>query len=36
MSLSCLINNAAYVGTDQLDGWAVPFEDQSSRLESCS
>ena len=27
--LSCLINNAAYVGTDQLDGWAVPFEDQS-------
>ena len=27
--LSCLINNAAYVGTNQLDGWAVPFEDQS-------
>ena len=27
--LSCLINNAAYVGTDQLDGWAVPFEEQS-------
>lgn len=27
--LSCLINNAAYVGTDQFDGWAVPFENQS-------
>ena len=27
--LNCLINNAAYVGTDHLDGWAVPFEEQS-------
>ena len=27
--LSCLINNAAYVGTDHIDGWAVPFEEQS-------
>lgn len=27
--LSALINNAAFVGTSGLDGWAVPFADQS-------
>lgn len=27
--LSVFINNAAFVGTSQLDGWAVPFEAQS-------
>jgi len=29
-SLSCLINNAAFVGTSNLDGWACDFEDQST------
>lgn len=27
--LSVLINNAAFVGTSDLQGWAVPFEEQS-------
>ncbi|MEK9828193.1 MAG: SDR family oxidoreductase, partial [Rhodospirillales bacterium] len=27
--LSVLINNAAFVGTTGLDGWTVPFEQQS-------
>ncbi|MEQ1794861.1 MAG: SDR family oxidoreductase [Nitrospira sp.] len=27
--LSVLINNAAFVGTSELKGWAVPFEDQT-------
>ncbi len=27
--LNCLINNAAFVGTANLKGWAVEFEDQS-------
>ena len=30
--LNCLINNAAFVGTSNLEGWAVDFEEQS--LES--
>lgn len=28
--LDIIINNAAYVGTTDIKGWAVPFEDQSS------
>ena len=28
-SLSILVNNAALVGSSELDGWAVPFESQS-------
>src|SRR3546814_793105 len=28
-SLSILVNNAAFVGTSGLTGWAVPFEQQS-------
>lgn len=28
-TLSILVNNAAFVGTTGLAGWAVPFEDQS-------
>jgi NAD(P)-dependent dehydrogenase (short-subunit alcohol dehydrogenase family) len=28
-SLNILVNNAALVGTSDLDGWAVPFEHQS-------
>jgi len=28
-NLSCLINNAAFVGISNLDGWVVPFEEQS-------
>ncbi len=27
--LNCLINNAAFVGTSTLKGWATPFEEQS-------
>lgn len=27
--LSCLINNAAFIGASSLHGWAVPFEEQS-------
>lgn len=27
--VNCLVNNAAFVGTTQLEGWAVPFEQQS-------
>ncbi len=27
--VSCLINNAAFVGTSDLQNWIVPFEDQS-------
>jgi len=27
--LNCMINNAAFVGTTDLDGWAVPFESQN-------
>lgn len=27
--LNILINNAAFVGTSELQGWAVPFEDQT-------
>lgn len=29
MSLSVLINNAAFVGTSSLEGWVAPFEQQS-------
>ena len=28
-NLNVLINNAAFVGTSNLEGWAVPFEEQS-------
>ena len=28
-NINILINNAAFVGTSELKGWAVPFEDQS-------
>lgn len=28
-ALHCLVNNAAFVGTSNLEGWAVPFEQQS-------
>lgn len=28
-NLNILINNAAYVGSSNLQGWSVPFEDQS-------
>lgn len=28
--LDILINNAAFVGTDQLQGWIAPFEEQSA------
>lgn len=27
--LSCLINNAAFVGSSDLQGWVAPFEDQT-------
>ena len=27
--LNCLINNAAFVGTSELSGWSVPFEQQT-------
>ena len=27
--LNCLINNAAFAGTNQLEGWVTPFEQQS-------
>ena len=27
--INCLINNAAFVGTTDLDGWNVPFEEQN-------
>lgn len=27
--LTCLINNAAYIGSSNLDGWSVPFEKQT-------
>ncbi len=29
VGLNILVNNAAFVGTSKLDGWAVPFEEQS-------
>jgi NAD(P)-dependent dehydrogenase (short-subunit alcohol dehydrogenase family) len=28
--LNCLINNAAFIGTDKIEGWNVDFKDQSS------
>jgi len=28
-NINILINNAAFVGTSDLEGWAVPFEDQT-------
>jgi len=28
--LNCLINNAAFVGTSELSGWNVPFEQQTA------
>ncbi|MEQ9449566.1 MAG: SDR family oxidoreductase [Rhodospirillaceae bacterium] len=28
--LDIIVNNAAFVGTDGLEGWAAPFEDQST------
>jgi NAD(P)-dependent dehydrogenase (short-subunit alcohol dehydrogenase family) len=28
--LNILINNAAFVGTSELEGWAVPFEEQTT------
>lgn len=30
--LNCLINNAAFVGTTELEGWATPFEEQSLQV----
>ncbi|MAF94372.1 MAG: short-chain dehydrogenase [Rhodospirillaceae bacterium] len=27
--IHCLINNAAFVGTSDLEGWAVPFQEQT-------
>ena len=32
--LNCLINNAAFVGTSELSGWSVPFEQQTSETFS--
>ena len=32
--LNCLINNAAFVGTSELSGWNVPFEQQTSETFS--
>lgn len=32
--LDCLINNAAFVGTSELSGWNVPFEQQTSETFS--
>jgi len=29
LELNCLINNAAFVGTSELSGWAVPLAEQS-------
>lgn len=29
LGLSCLINNAAFIGSTDLNGWAVPFEQQT-------
>ncbi len=29
LGVSCLINNAAFVGSTNLQGWAVPFEEQT-------
>lgn len=29
LGLNCLINNAAFVGSDNLEGWVVPFEAQT-------
>jgi NAD(P)-dependent dehydrogenase (short-subunit alcohol dehydrogenase family) len=29
LGLSCLINNAAFVGSSNLQGWASPFEEQT-------
>jgi NAD(P)-dependent dehydrogenase (short-subunit alcohol dehydrogenase family) len=29
LGLSCLVNNAAFVGSSILQGWTVPFEDQT-------
>jgi len=29
IGLDCLVNNAAFVGASDLQGWAVPFEEQS-------
>lgn len=29
ISVNCLINNAAFVGDSNLEGWVVPFKDQS-------
>lgn len=34
--ISCLINNAAFVGTTDLSGWCVPFQQQSfDTFERC-
>lgn len=33
-TLNCLINNAAFVGTSELSGWSVPFEQQTSETFS--
>ena len=30
LELNCLINNAAFVGTSDLSGWNVPFEQQTA------
>lgn len=32
--LNCLINNAAFVGSSDLSGWNVPFEEQTSETFS--
>lgn len=32
--LNCLVNNAAFVGTSELSGWSVPFEQQTSETFS--
>jgi len=29
MGLTCLVNNAAFVGNSDLQGWVVPFEEQT-------
>ncbi len=29
LGLSCLVNNAAFVGSSNLQGWSTPFEEQS-------
>ena len=35
-SLDILVNNAAFVGSSSLDGWSVPFSDQSYETWACA